>query len=90
MTRHGHGRAYPSIEPEWMNVREVPMRCTTRGPNLDGMAEGVMMANDIPRLGMTSRHMDPIDGNRDGKTRCDVVLRDLGPSRAKVEPNDLA
>lgn len=49
-----------------------------------------MMDDDIPRLGMASRHMDPVDGDRDGKMRCDVVLRDLGPSRGKVEPNELA
>ena len=49
-----------------------------------------MMVDDISRLGMASRHMDPVDGDRDGKMRCDVVLRDVGPSRAKVEPNDLA
>ena len=49
-----------------------------------------MMADDIPRPGMASRHMDPVDGDRDGKMRCDVVLRDLGPSRGKVEPNELA
>ena len=32
----------------------------------------------------------PVDGDRDDKIRCDVALRDLGPSRGKVEPNDLA
>ena len=49
-----------------------------------------MMADDIPRLGMASRHMDPVDGDRDDKMRCGVALRDLGPSGGKVEPNDLA
>ena len=49
-----------------------------------------MMADDIPRLEMASRHMNPVDGDRDDKMRCDVALRDLGPSRGKVEPNDLA
>ena len=49
-----------------------------------------MMADDIPKLGMVSRHMDPVDSDRDGKMRCDVALRDLGLSRAKVKPNDLA
>ena len=48
------------------------------------------MADDILRLGMASRHMDPVDGDRDGKMKCDVVLRDLGSSRGKVEPNELA
>ena len=33
--------------------------------------------------------MDPVDGDRDDKMRCDVVLRDLGPSRDNVELNDL-
>ena len=47
-------------------------------------------ADDIPRLEVTLRHMDPVDGNRDDKMRCDVALRDLGPSRGKVEPNGLA
>ena len=49
-----------------------------------------MMADDIPRLGMALRHMNPVDGDRDGKMRCDVALKDFGPSRAKVESNDLA
>ena len=49
-----------------------------------------MIADDIPRLGMASRHMDPIDGDRDDEMRCDVVLRDLGPSGGRVEPNELA
>ena len=31
-----------------------------------------------PRLGMVSRHMDHVDGDRDDKMRCDIVLRDLG------------
>ena len=62
----------------------------TRGPILDGMTERAMMSDDIPRLGMASRHMDPVDGDRGGKMRCDVVLRDLGPSRGRVEPNALA
>ena len=57
------------------------MRCATRGPILDGMTERVMMADDIPRLGMASRHMDHVDGDRDDKKRCDVVLRDLGPEQ---------
>ena len=48
------------------------------------------MADDISRLEMTSRHMDHVDGDRDEKMRCDVALRDLGPSRGKVELNDLA
>ena len=49
-----------------------------------------MMADDISRLGVASRHMDLIDGDRDDKMRCDVALRDLGRSRGNVEPNDLA
>ena len=57
---------------------------------LDGIIERDMIADDIPRLGMASRHIDPIDGDRDYKMRCDVALRDLGPSRDKVEPDDLA
>ena len=48
-----------------------------------------MMADDISRLGMASRHMDPVDGDRDDKMRCDVALRYLGSSKGKVEPNDL-
>ena len=39
---------------------------------------------------MASRHMDPVDGDQDDEMRRDVALRDLGSSRAKVEPNDLA
>ena len=62
----------------------------TCGPILDGMTERVMMVDDTPRLGMASRHMNPVNGDRDGKMRCDVALRDLGPSRAKVDLNDLA
>ena len=46
--------------------------------------------DDIPRLGMVSRHMDHVNGGRDDKMRCDVALRDLSPSRGKVEPNGLA
>ena len=60
------------------------------GPILDGMTEQVVMADDILRLEMASRHMDHVDGDRDDKMRCNVALRDLGPSRGKIEPNDLA
>ena len=49
-----------------------------------------MMTDDISRREMTSRHMDHVNGGRDDKMRCDVALRDLGPSRGKVEPNNLA
>ena len=49
-----------------------------------------MMDDDILRLGVASRHMDPVDEDRDNKMRCNVALRDLGRSRGKVEPNDLA
>ena len=37
---------------------------------------------------MASRYMDPVDGDRDGKRTCSVVLRDLGLNRANVEPNE--
>ena len=37
------------------------------------MTERVVMTDDISRLGMMSRHIDPIDENRDDKTRCDVA-----------------
>ena len=39
---------------------------------------------------MASRHMDSVDGDQDGKMRCDAVLRDLDPSIGKVELNELA
>ena len=35
------------------------------------------MADATPRLGMASRHMDHVDGDRDDKTRRDSALRDL-------------
>ena len=54
------------------------------------MTERVVMADDILRLEMAPRHMNHVDGDRDDKMRCDVVLRDLGPNRGKVELNDLA
>ena len=39
MTWHVHERANTSIESEWMDVRDVPMRWVTRGPVLDGMTK---------------------------------------------------
>ena len=32
------------------------------GSVLDGMTEWVVMADDIPRLGMTPRHMNHVNG----------------------------
>ena len=48
MTCHGYGRANASIELEWMNVRDVSMLWTTRGPFLDDMTEWVAMTDDTP------------------------------------------
>ena len=45
------------------------------------MTERVVMDDDIPRLGMASRHMDHVDGDRDDNMRCDVALRDLDPEQ---------
>ena len=51
----------------------------THEPILDGMSEQVVMAEDTLRLGMMSRCMDHVDGNRDDEMRRDAALRDLGP-----------
>ena len=48
------------------------------------------MADDTLRFGMVSRHIGHVDGDQDDKMRRDGVLRVLGPSRGKVELNDLA
>ena len=58
MAWHAHGRANALIEPRWIDVRDAPMLWATRGAILDGMIEWGVMANEIPWLGMTSRHMD--------------------------------
>ena len=49
-----------------------------------------MKFKKIIKIDSTTIDMDPIDGDRDDKMRCNVALRDLGSSRGKVEPNDLA
>ena len=41
----------------------------------------VVMTDDPPRLGMTSRHINHVDGDRDDKMRRDGALRDLGPEQ---------
>ena len=74
---HEHERANASIEPRWMDVREVPMRWATRESILNGMTKRVVIADDIPRLEMMSRHMNHVDGDQDDKMRSDITLKDL-------------
>ena len=79
-------------EPNSEESRLWPLRYDKRSGNAEVVLiwprEGLDKCHDVTEENGASSNT-PHEMGIEDKMRCDVALRDLGPSRGKVEPNDL-